>query len=187
MIIMITIQISPKIIIRNDTIFFYNKNQAHQEKFKAKDVDIWIATKTIQNAPIKEHTISKLKTLKGILTTQFISKPKTETKKPKTKQSIPIEKLKIVIVKTPTLHINISNSLFLIPNEFCNFVRHTLHKELTTTTKYKLGTYITPTNSKKKIEINQEEIKKAYQELIGMGIKIPIYLKSEIDSIYRWQ
>lgn len=183
------IQINQKIIIRDSIIFTNKNNQIHQEKFKANDVDIWIATKTIQNTPIKEHTISKLKALKEILTTQFISKPKTETKKPKTKQSIPVEKLKIIIVKTPTLHININNSLLLTPIEFINFVHHTLRKELTTTTKYKLTKtkIILHSNSKKKIQIDEKIIKKAYQNLIDTGIKIPLHLKLKIDTIYKWQ
>ncbi len=183
------IQISQKIIIR-DSILFINKNsQIHQEKIKPSDIDIWICTKSLNGTPIKERNVTKLKNLKKGIVTQFISKPKTETKKPKTKQSIPIEKLKIVIVKTPTLHININNSLLLTPIEFINFVHHAISKEPTTTTKYKLTKtqIILHSSPKKKIQIDEKIVKKAYQNLIDMGIKIPIHLKNEIDAIYRWQ
>jgi hypothetical protein len=181
---MITIQVSQRLIIRDRNIYFNNCGIITTKKIDVKDIDKWIYTKSLNGTPIKEPNILKLRQLKTKMTKNY-----TIPKSISIKKESPVQEMIINIVKNPTIHISINNCIFLTPVEFANLI-YKIHKGSDTKNlKYILKKHIIPASKSEnvKIVINHKEIKKAYQLLIGMGIKIPIYLKSEIDAIYRWQ
>lgn len=190
------------IVIRDDTIVCFDTKKSVTEKslVNIRDIDMWIATKTIHGIVMKKSDILKLKQLRKKMEKSWTkSTNPTKIEKPisiktianpnstlpeKTKR----EEMTIDIVKNTILYISINSCIFLTPSEFANLTYHVINNVQLESLKYKTGKqYITPNQKKKKILINKEEIKNAYQDLIDMGIKIPQHLKSAIDSIYRWQ
>jgi len=182
------------IVIRDDTIACFDVKKGVTEKslVNVRDINMWIATKTIHGISIKNSVVIKLKRLRKKMIKDFTNqKQKTEKPTPvkRKKKELTIEKMKIEIVKSQTLlYININDSIFLTPSEFANLTYHVINNVQLESLKYKTGKqYITPSSAKKKIQIDLGLIKKIYTELINSGIKIPLYLKSKIDNIYRWQ
>ncbi|MDD3808470.1 MAG: hypothetical protein PHG49_03065 [Candidatus Pacebacteria bacterium] len=193
------------IVIRDDNMssFYIKKGAIENTIVNIGDIDMWIFTKSINNIPINKKTIVKLKQLKKNLVKKYshsdikpLERPKIEKNDSIKRKKMTTEKTKIpeilkidIVERPPVVYIKINNSLLLTPNEFINFVHHALRKEITTTTKYKLTKtqIILHSNSKKELQIDEKIVKKAYHDLIDMGIKIPLHLKSAIDNIYRWQ
>ncbi|MDD3156142.1 MAG: hypothetical protein PHP14_01695 [Candidatus Pacebacteria bacterium] len=190
------------IVIRDDTIACFDVKKGVTEKslVNARDINMWIATKTIHGIVMKKSDILKLKQLRKKMEKSWTkSTNPTKIEKPisiktianpnstlpeKTKR----EEMTIDIVKNTILYISINGCIFLTPSEFANLTYHVINNVQLESLKYKTGKqYITPSSAKKKIQIDLGLIKKIYTELINSGIKIPLYLKSKIDNIYRWQ